>query len=298
MPTPPTPPTPRFPPLDGATGNFMSRARLSLFSALGLAPRAPAHEARLDECMDGADRDESFAFADVTQDTLVDMRQENAHSLERDASDPFFWNHARPDSAAGMAKVYLCARCPTPYWRALVGSNSYALWGAVAMARMEALNNGESCAPSHLGRSSLAGVAAQARMFQERAGVPFHPQFRRDLDRAEGLAIHSTYLGDAHKHSALRALFAGVLLGKPIHWPDLPARLLGHGEVPARLPGLEIDLSNLSSKPAMVDRAEAEAFWISSFQAESNHLLLVPDWASWMLAPGVPAPFAKTPTLS
>ncbi|MFH4316739.1 hypothetical protein WAI88_20405, partial [Acinetobacter baumannii] len=39
--------------------------------------RPSANEVRLDECMDGVDRDESASsFFDVTEETLADMRQE------------------------------------------------------------------------------------------------------------------------------------------------------------------------------------------------------------------------------
>lgn len=247
--------------------------------------------------MDGVERDESFRFADVTEETLEDMRQESAHSLERDIADSFFWNHARPDAVAGMAKVYLCARCPTPYWRALVSSNSYALWGGVVMARIEARRENAPCGPRHLGSSSLSGASTQARLLNARARRSMDVSFQADMERAEGLALPYTPLGDLHKHSALRALFAAVLLDKPINWPDLPARLLDVDDIPRSLPGLSIDLRSLAAKPVFVDRHEAEAFWLESFHDGSSRILLVPDWASWMLADASPAPFAKTPTL-
>jgi hypothetical protein len=280
---------------------LIERAREALKSALRLGASKPRHssfpksEARLDECMDGAERDESFVFADVTDHTLEDMRQENAHSLERDPSDHFFWSQARPDAVAGMAKVYLCARCPTPYWRALVSANAYGLWGAVALARILASSSCEECLPKHLGHACFVGVASQARILESR--VLGSQQFLLDLMRADGLPLPMTPLGDVHKHAALRALFAAVLLDKPIDWPDLPARLGGGDDIPSSLPCLWVDLSDLSARASEIERAEAESFWLSSFHDQSHHLLMVPDWASWMLSEGHHKPFAKTPAL-
>lgn len=239
-------------------------------------------EARLDECMDHADRDESAAFADVTDDTLRDMKQEISHSLDRDKNDFFFWNEARADAVAGMASVYLKARCPTPYWRGLVASNSYGFWGAVIQARDVAKNATSPCGPACLAQAAFYPLSRQADHLERRARAS--SQEESDFYRADGLPLSGEFFGEINKHAALRALFAAVLLNRPIAWPDLPPRLATDADVPDKLPGLYINLETLVATPAEISREEAEAFWNAQPFSDNVDILMIPDWACWMLS--------------
>lgn len=252
-------------------------------------------EARLDECMDHADHDESAAFADVTDDTLRDMKQENAHSLDRDKNDFFFWNEARADAVAGMASVYLRARCPTPYWRSLVASSSYGLWGAVTQARAAAKFSGVPCGPEQLASVSFDPLSTQADQLARRPRPT--AQEESDFYRADGLPLSGEFFGEVNKHAALRALFAAVLSGRPIAWPDLPPRLGTDADVPDRLPGLYINLETLEATPADVSREEAEVFWNEQPFSKKADILMVPDWACWMLSASHLRSFNKWPKI-
>lgn len=261
-------------------------------------PRDGAHgdvDIRLNELMDGADFDEGVFPADHTADTLSAMRQERAHSLDHDLNDPFFWRDARPDAVAGMAKMYLKARCPTPYWRSLVSSNPYALWGAVALARAQAMSRGDLCGLAHLGACAFSSLTAQGALLAQ--FPPATAQGLSDLARADGLPLPGLFLGDIHKHAALRALFAAMALGRPIEWPDLPPRLGPQARVPERLPALSIRLDSLAAELVMVDAGEAESFWARSLgrapEQGPAELLMAPDWASWMLSPEPSLSFSK-----
>lgn len=257
-------------------------------------PSPDALDVRLDECMDHADRDEDAAFADVTASTLQDMRQEDAHSLERDFSDSFFWRDARPDAVAGMAKVYLKARCPTAYWRELVSANAYGLWAGVLMARMRAQAQGQPCEPGHLQECAFLSLLDQAVLVSLRP-----PQGEReaaDLMRADGLPVPGAFLGDVNKHATARVLFAAIASGRPIDWPDLPARLDELDCVPDKLPALRIDLDTLVAREEEVDQEQARLFWDGQIAKPTRELLLIPDWACWMFASDEgAASFAKWP---
>lgn len=253
----------------------------------------PREEERLDECMDHADRDEDAKFSDVTDETLLHMKQQNAHSLDRDKNDFFFWNEARPDAVAGMAAVYLKARCPTPYWRSLVSSSSYGLWGAVAQAREEAQIAGSICGPENLRAACFKPLSEQASQLAARAKP--RAQDESDFFRADGLPMSGEFFGEINKQAALRALFAAVLLGRSIAWPDLPPRLGASVDVPDKLPGLYIDLETLRATPAEVSRDDAEAFWDAQPTSNSHEILMIPDWASWMLASTHQRSFNKWP---
>lgn len=239
------------------------------------------------------EQDETVGSADVTDATLSDMSQQKAHSLDRDIDDPFFWREARPDAVAGMAKVYLKARCPTPYWRTIVSSNSYALWGAVAMSRIVAQSMGEPCSRAHLAQSALLSTRAQAELLRRRPVT--RDQLDHDLARAEGLALPGMPFGDCHKHAALRVLFYAMTSNITIEWPDLPERLGIEDVIPQCLPGLEINRSTLSATIVEVDRTQSEKFWLDNFECDNGNILMVPDWASWMLVNHTGHPFAKIP---
>lgn len=235
----------------------------------------------LNELIDQADRDETVRRDDDTHETLRVMRQENVHSLERDIHDSFFWLESRPDAAAGMAKTYLKARCPTPYWRAMVASNSYGLWGALAMARAHARLEKRDCGLPDMEACSLLNLNGQVELMSK--WTARSAQEASDFERAEGLPVTGSFLADVHKHAALRALLAAVMLGRPIDWPDLPERLGESDPAPEKLPALLIDLGTLKSKEMDVDLAEASIFWSQGFAPDAPHVLMVPDWASWML---------------
>ena len=279
--------------------NFLSKLAQAL---LGRAPPRPAEperfvaESRLDECMDGVDQDDNAAsFVDVTQATLEDMRQEESHSLDRDPQDPFFWRQARPDAVAGMAKVHLKSRCPTPYWRGLVSANAYGLWGLVAMARARAEALGEPCHPQHAWSCARAPLCEQASLLRE-ACARATPGQLSDLGRADGLARPGVFLGEINLHATLRLLFAAISQGQAIDWPDLPARLGEEDEIPDALPALMVDPSDLSAKLCDITKAQADEIWNAQIQGASSQLLMIPDWASWMLASqSREKPFAKWP---
>lgn len=235
----------------------------------------------LNELIDQADRDESVRRDDDTHETLRVMRQENVHSLERDIHDSFFWLESRPDAAAGMAKTYLKARCPTPYWRAMVASNSYGLWGALAMARARARLEGHDCGLSDLEACSLLSLNGQVQLMSQWTAQT--AQEASDFKRAEGLPLPGVFMADVHKHAALRALLAAVMLARPIDWPDLPERLGESDPAPEKLPALLIDLITLKAKEMEVDLAQASSFWSQGFAVGEHQALMVPDWASWML---------------
>jgi hypothetical protein len=257
-------------------------------------PRRP--ETRLEECMDGVEGDESaLAFADVTRETLADMRQEESHSLERDPADPFFWREARPDAVAGMAKVHLKSRCPTPYWRGLVSSNAYGLWGLVAMARARAEQSGQLCMPNHGWLCVESSLTEQARLLAWSRSKA-SPGVLSDIGRADGLPIPGVFLGEINLHATLRLLFCAVSQGKQIDWPDLPARLGEEDEIPELLPALRVEASTLKATLAFVSREEAEAVWQAQADGSLRDFLMIPDWASWMLVGSLSKkPFPKWP---
>lgn len=227
----------------------------------------------------GADR-RATDFMDVTSETLDATRQEASRSLERDRDDPFFWREARPDAVAGMSKVFLRERCASRYWQAAVAANSYALWGAVLMARERARSRSEPCGRDDLEALAWIGMRSQASALRS---LDSRPRARAELSRAEGLPVPGCWMGEAHKQAGLRALFAAALCERPVQWPDLPARLGADDEVPDRLPALRIDLETLVADPLDPDRREAQLFWSRSFESETPELLWIPDWASWLL---------------
>jgi hypothetical protein len=235
----------------------------------------------LNEMIEQAERDESFQRDDDTHETLRIMRQENVHSLERDLHDSFFWIESRPDAAAGMAKTYLKARCPTPYWRLMVASNSYGLWGALAMSRARARLEGHDCGLPDLEACSRLNLNGQIELMSKWKASS--PQESSDFERAEGLPLPGIFLADVHKHAALRALLAAVMLGRHIDWPDLPKRLQQSDPAPEKLPALLIDLDSLKSREMEVDLSHATSLWTQATALDAREALMVPDWASWML---------------
>ena len=231
-------------------------------------------------------------FLDVTGDTLDATRQEISHSLERDRDDPFFWREARPDAVAGMAKVFLRERCASRYWEAAVSANSYALWGAVLMARTHALARNEPCGRIHFEALAWSCMAQQVRSMSE---LDAHPRALAEISRAEGLPVPGCWMGEAHKQAGLRALFAAALSDRQVLWPDLPARLGAEDAVPDRLPALHIDLLSLKAVPLTPSRDEAQLFWSQSFESAQPELLWIPDWASWLLGPAGSSGLLKIP---
>lgn len=221
-------------------------------------------------------------FLDVTRETLAATRQEVSRSLERDRDDPFFWIDARPDAVAGMAKVFLRERCASRYWQAAVGANSYALWGAVLMARELARSRSEPCGRGHLAELAGLDLRDQAAALDS---LDASGRAKAELARAEGMPMPGCWMGEAHKQAGLRSLFSAALQERPVSWPDLPARLTADDAVPDRLPGLLIDLRSLEAEPADPGREEAQKFWSRSFDQGGSLILWVPDWASWLLAP-------------
>lgn len=228
----------------------------------------------------------------VTGETLYGTRQEVVHSLDRDRDDPFFWCEARPDVAAGLARSFLASRAPNPYWAALIRSNSYALWGALALARARAVRENASCQRRHLSASVAMGLRSQAADLE---ALPRSSRAFSDLDRAEGLPLPGSYHGDAHRQAVLRTMLAAELDWRSVDWPELPPRLSALDDIPELLPALEIDLGSLAFRERRVSRVEAEDFWFVCWLEDRPMALMVPDWASWMLAGSGPSGFSKIP---
>jgi hypothetical protein len=236
--------------------------------------------------------DEDYKPADDTEEILVVMRQEKSHSLERDIHDPFFWKDARPDAVAGLAKVYLAARCPTPYWRSAVSSSQYALWGAVIAARAQARLLGSSPGLATLLEANALGLSELSSIL---SGLLVNaPLLSREIHFADGLPLPGNFLGDIHGFGAIRILFGAIAAQRNIAWPDLPPRLVDGQDIPERLPALSIDIDTLLATPLDCSAAEAEAFWASA--QSSRTILFIPDWSAWLISDKrPPISFSKWP---
>ena len=230
------------------------------------------------------DVDESATPTDDTGLTLLALRQENAHSLDKDFNDPFFWSECGADAAAGMAKVFLKSRCPTPYWRALVSANEYKLWSGIALARAHALALGEPCVFSHLRSVIELPPSQQIELIKAAMSGQQKSRFSPWFSRADGLPSEGAFFPDMHAMAALCILFSAVGSRSPIDWPDLPPRLGPNDPVPLELPGLLIDSATLRARAVSMGAEECARAWRDSSCNFPKQVLFVPDWACWFLA--------------
>ena len=264
--------------------SFFEKDKLPVFSN---------HEdIRLDDAMDAMDVDDSISPEDDTDFTLKIFRQETAHSLDKNFEDSFFWDECSADAAAGMAKIFLRARCPTPYWRAIVSASEYKLWGGIVLARALAYSREEHCSLKHLQEVLMLNKEDQSHLIKEALSGKERHKFSSWVSRTEGLPVDGAFIADHHGLLAICMLFCAVGTRNEIDWPDLQPRLGHNDAVPEELPGLMINKKTLKATEGSFSALASIQQWNKE---ETQEILLVPDWACWLLAePPLPVSFRKS----